>query len=482
MGGNYEKDIYKQLMEVMERLESVEKNSKEKITVLNNRISTLEKDNEYLKKENKLLKYDNERLKSMINHDSTNTSLPPSTDQKGKKANQYNSREKSGKKQGGQYGHNGTTLTKKDVEAKLKTGQYHHQIQNIGKPQGDYVTKYVMDIEVIPIIREIRIYRDESGRFPIPVGLQSDVTYGSNIKTIVVDLYGEGAMSNDRICDFINTVSGNKIELSTGSVYGFCKNFADKAAPSVVQIEVELLNEGTVCTDATVVSVNGKQAYIRNFSSANAVLYTAMEKKDIEALSVIEFLSHYAGILEHDHETALYHYGTGHGECNVHLLRYLKKNTEEANSHWSIEMAKLLCEMNNLRNERISEGNVFTGKEIEIYEFRYDDMIEKGRLQNKTTKNKYAKSDEKTLLNRLEKYKANHLLFLHDFSVPFGNNISERDLRKSKNRQKISGGFRKQSGNEMYCRIMSIIETCKRKEMQVMESIRKIFDGTPAIY
>lgn len=206
MGGNYEKDIYKQLMEVMERLESVEKNSKEKITVLNNRISTLEKDNEYLKKENKLLKYDNERLKSMINHDSTNTSLPPSTDQKGKKANQYNSREKSGKKQGGQYGHNGTTLTKKDVEAKLKTGQYHHQIQNIGKPQGDYVTKYVMDIEVIPIIREIRIYRDESGRFPIPVGLQSDVTYGSNIKTIVVDLYGEGAMSNDRICDFINTV------------------------------------------------------------------------------------------------------------------------------------------------------------------------------------------------------------------------------------------------------------------------------------
>lgn len=482
MGGNYEKDIYNQLMEVMERLECVDKKYEEKITVLNNRISTLEKDNEHLKKENKLLKDDNERLKSMIHHDSTNTSLPPSTDQKGKKANQYNSREKSGKKQGGQYGHNGITLTKKDVETKLKTGQYSHQIQNIGKPQGDFVTKYVMDMEVISIIREIRIYRDESGRFPIPAGLQSDVTYGSNIKTVVVDLYGEGAMSNDRICDFINTVSGNKIELSTGSVYGFCKKFADKAAPSVAQIEAELLNEGTVCTDATVVSVNGKQAYIRNFSSANAVLYTAMEKKDIEALGAIEFLTHYAGILEHDHETALYHYGTGHGECNVHLLRYLKKNTEEATSHWSIEMAKLLCEMNNLRNERISEGKVFTEKEIEVYEFRYDDIIEKGRLQNKTTKNKYAKSDEKTLLNRLEKYKANHLLFLHDFSVPFGNNISERDLRKSKNRQKISGGFRKQSGNEMYCRIMSIIETCKRKEMQVMESIRKIFDGTPAIY
>ncbi len=44
----------------------------------------------------------------------------------------------------------------------------------------------------------------------------------------------------------------------------------------------------------------------------------------------------------------------------------------------------------------------------------------------------------------------NHLLFLRDFSVPFENNISERDLRKAKNRQKMSGGFRKESGHEMY--------------------------------
>lgn len=230
MGGNYETDIYNQLMEVMERLECAEKKCKEEITVLINRISTLEKENEHLKKENKLLRDDNERLKSIIHHDSTNTSLPPSTDQKGKKANQYSSRGKSNKKQGGQYGHKGTTLTKKDVEGKLKTGQYTHQIQNIGKPQGDYVTKYIMDIEVIPIIREIRIYRDERGKFHIPAGLHSDVTYGSNINTIAVDLYGEGSMSNDRICDFINTISGNKIELSTGSVYGFCKKLCRKSS------------------------------------------------------------------------------------------------------------------------------------------------------------------------------------------------------------------------------------------------------------
>lgn len=69
---------------------------------------------------------------------------------------------------------------------------------------------------------------------------------------------------------------------------------------------------------------------------------------------------------------------------------------------------------------------------------------------------------------------------MHNFSVPFENNMSERDLRKCKNRQKISGGFRKYSGNEMYCKIISVVETYKRKGMRILENIQKVFEGTPA--
>ena len=76
--------------------------------------------------------------------------------------------------------------------------------------------------------------------------------------------------------------------------------------------------------------------------------------------------------------------------------------------------------------------------------------------------------------NRMEKYSHNHLLFLHDFSVPFDDNLSERDLRKAKNRQKMAGGFRKAS--------MTIIETLKKRNMGMIENIRKLFTGTPAIF
>lgn len=53
-------------------------------------------------------------------------------------------------------------------------------------------------------------------------------------------------------------------------------------------------------------------------------------------------------------------------------------------------------------------------------------------------------------------------LFLRDADVKFYNNDSERNLRKCKTHQKMSDGFRKESGSKLYCDIMSVIETCKK--------------------
>lgn len=41
----------------------------------------------------------------------------------------------------------------------------------------------------------------------------------------------------------------------------------------------------------------------------------------------------------------------------------------------------------------------------------------------------------------------------------------------------MAGGFRKDSGQEMYCTILIIIETLKRRKMGLLENIRKIFMG-----
>ena len=212
---NYENGMYQQLMELMGRLENVEKDSAQKIDTLNKRIDTLENENLALKQENQLLKEDNARLKSIINNDSSNSSLPPSADSKiGKPANTFNGRKKTERKPGGQKGHKGTTLTKAEIEQKIASGKCRHDIKTIGNASGKkFITKYVVDLEIEPVITEIRIYADENGILRIPAEYHSDVTYGANAKALAVSLYSEGVMSNDRIAAFLNA-AGKTIDLN----------------------------------------------------------------------------------------------------------------------------------------------------------------------------------------------------------------------------------------------------------------------------
>lgn len=104
----------------MGRLESLEKDSKQKIDTLNKRIDTLKNENLALRQENQLLKDDNSKRKSTINNNSSNSSLPPSEDAKDRKpANTYSGRNKAERNAGGQKGHKGTTLTKAEIEYRI---------------------------------------------------------------------------------------------------------------------------------------------------------------------------------------------------------------------------------------------------------------------------------------------------------------------------------------------------------------------------
>lgn len=485
MASDYGKDMYKQLMEVMTRLDSLEKDLKQEKIEHKDDVRKLTKKIDKLETENALLRNDNERLKSIINNDSSNTSLPPSTNKNsGKPSNTYNGREKTNRKPGAQAGHKGVTLTRAQVEEKISNGTCKHVIKEIGnKNSQKYISKYILDLDVTACVTELRFYANENDKITIPTEYRSDVIYGPNIKALAVDLYAQGVMANDRIADFLNAASNDILALSNGTIYTFCKDFSRKATSIIESLEEELLNQPVVATDATVVTVNGKMNFIRNFSWIDTVVYRAMKTKALDALGKLNFLKNFTGTLIHDHETALYHFGTNHGECNVHILRYLRKNTEETKNTWSKDMTTLLSEMNTIRKQWISQGKEEFGKEeLLSYEKRYMECIISGRSQNKKTKHKYAKEDENKLLNRMEKYAKYHLLFLHDFRVPFDDNMSERDLRKAENRQKMAGGFRKESGNEMYCAILSIVETLKRRKMGIIENIRKIFLGTPAIF
>ena len=145
-------------------------------------------------------------------------------------------------------------------------------------------------------------------------------------------------------------------------------------------------------------------------------------------------------------------------------------------------MSGFLLGMNCARKEAIQRGETaFSAERLAQYEEHYDEIVSLGRAQNEQTKGKVAKKEENALLNRMESYKTNHLLFLHDFDVPYSNNMSEKDLRICKNRQKMAGGFRTGNGRQMYCNIMSFVETVKRRGLNILHSIESLMSGAPVL-
>ena len=116
-----------------------------------------------------------------------------------------------------------------------------------------------------------------------------------------------------------------------------------------------------------------------------------------------------------------------------------------------------------------------TDKTIE----KYDEILNQAHEISKKDFNNYYGNEERKLIKRLEKYKDNYLLWVLRFDVPFSNNLSERSLRSSKTKMKVSGQFSNIQNAEYFARIKSYIETCKRNGINIYDALCKLINDEP---
>lgn len=496
-GADYNNQMYRQVQDLMKEISSMKQEMKEtklqhadeirilklehqkEIKSLQDEIEAIKIENSQLKEKNKLLIEDNDRMKKIINNDSNNSSNPPSSDIKPNKKIP-NNREKSGKKVGGQQGHKPYILAKKDIEENIKNGVFEHKIETHGKPSSMYKSKYILDTKVSVVATEHRFYADEDGNYNIPKEFQTDVQYGESLKTLCTVLSTEEFVAIERISNLIENLTNGKLHLSTGTIVNFLKEFNDKATSTIATIKEKILNATLIGTDATGARAENRNCFVRNYSTLDYTLLIASKGKSKKYIEEAEILPNYTGTIVHDHETVIYNYGLKHGECNVHVSRYLKGCIENTGHKWARDMRSFLCCLNEYKKQLSSQGiKELSLEKLEKYSQRYDEILSLGIEENKTLKSKFHKTEENRLLNRLKKYKENHLLFIYDFSVPFDNNLSERDLRHVKSKIKISGCFRSLEGLQNYLNVKSIIGTCKKKSINFYETILNIFKKIP---
>ena len=473
----YVNDFYKQFEELNKKLDKANNtifNMSLTISELNTNNKKLAKELENANKKNQELLLEIERLKNNNNKDSSNSSKPSSTN--GYKKVITNNREKSNKKQGGQNGHKGETLTKEKIDKMVENNEIDRIItieENKTKltENNTPIVTYEIDIRIEKILVKHVYYPNEPQNI-----ISSPVIYGENIKSLSALLYMKGS-SLDAIKSSIEEITDKIINPSKSSIYNWNHDLANALSDTEYKkIRKELLNSLVLHVDETPIKINGEQYYIHNISNDKYTLQYVSKKRGEKAIKEFGFLENYHGILVHDHFIMYYKYGSGNAECNVHALRYLKGVTDFTEHKWAGKMSDLLIEMKNRKKELIASNvDKMSNIEYEKFKEKYLEILDEGNLEYKEDlKTNAYKEEERRLLNRLNKYVDNHLLFLKKFYVPFSNNRAEIDLRFVKIRQKI-GKFRSIEGANNFVVIRSFTSTCSKNKKSLNSSLKEIF-------
>jgi hypothetical protein len=473
--------------------------------MLQREISLLTAENESLREERdkykqSLEKSDGEikRLLSIVGKNSDNSHKPPSTNGFRKI---INLREESQRPSGGQRGHLGRRLLlPKNIDELVEKGVAEINVVDHTGGADEYINKWTLDIMVKVIITEHR-FPDKKA---LPKGMENEVTYGGNIKSMTVLLSNEGIIAEERLTNIFSELTEGAIKPSVATIESFLAQFVQKIPGELKAIEDDLLNEKVMNVDDTPMRCTQKPEYkpghkpdeepdlitskgttfdvtLRNYSNERSTIYTVNPKKDKEGLERDNILPRYTGILVHDHESKFYNYGTGHGTCGDHLMRDLKGLHELENVAWASRMRSFMKEMNDHKKRDIKKGiNVCDNKILDEFDKRYDALLSDGATEFVLLKeNELGYDGLRKILNRLRNYKDCYLLFMRDYDVPFTNGLSERDLRPAKTKQKVSGCFRSWKGIVNYAKIRSFISTAKKRRINLFGAISDVFNNIP---
>jgi transposase len=440
------------------------------------------------------------RLKSIINKNSSNSSKPSSTN--GFK-NIPNSRERSGKGQGGQKGHPGHRLQLPEkMEELAKAGIIETRVEDHTNGGSEYVSRFTIDVEVKVVITE---HRFSAGEEP-PEGLYNEVSYGNGIKSLTVLLMNEGIVAHKRLSEIIKGLTHDIVKLSTGTLNRFQNDFANRLTESgeLEGLRQDLLNVAVMNTDDTSLRVLERIVYpesdetdipvayecaekksfratVRTHSNDRTTLYTVNPKKDKKGIERDGILPAYGGTLCHDHESKFYNYGNDNSACGSHFLRDLKGLRDLYNCPWAEKMRVFASGMNEYRNNDLALGALFCDlQKLSSFEAEYDNILELGRSELKKMKeSEWGYAEFNAMLNRLTGFKHNYMLFMRDYKVPFTNNLAERDLRSEKTKEKVSGLFRSWDGIVAHSKIRSFISTAKKRGQDLFSVVTQVIQGNP---
>ena len=431
-------------------------------------------------------------LEARLKQNSRNSSRPPSSEGLAKPPVRPRSlREKSGRKPGGQDGHKGQALAqvaRPDREVQHEPGSCGRCGTGLaGQPVTCVERRQVFDLPPVRAeVTEHQLIERECScghrtKAAAPQGVAAPAQYGPRIAAIVIYLYIGQFLSKKRTAQALDELFG--VPVSSGTVAALTARAAGRLDGFLEQAREQITASSVAGFDETGFRVDGRLAWVHCARTGKYTLLMVHPRRGKQAIEAMGVLPSFAGVAVHDAWAPYDGYASAaHQLCCAHALRELQAVTDLAPGSewcWATQAADALTAMQALVSEAISRGrDAVDPAAMHTHIHRYRSAALIGASQTAARSGALMRKHH-ALARRLLDRQDDYLRFTRDFRVSPDNNATERDIRMTKLKQKVSGCLRTLTGARQFCAIRSYLSTAAKHGLSFFDALVMLTEGQP---
>jgi len=293
------------------------------------------------------------------------------------------------------------------------------------------------------------------------------------VGALVVYLQAWQLIPEDRLAELMRDVFG--VEVATATIAAMGQRKAQEFAGLAEQIEQHVKDGAVKHMDETGYRIAGRLQWLHVASTWLLTCYRTAAKRgamwaEMQGLIIHDFWRPYFTMV-----------GVTHALCNAHHLRELKALREIEQEPWARAMPRFLQQAGHAANLARAYQRSLRPQFLAWLAARYDRILAQGVAFHEslpplgaglpTRRGRVRRRTGHNLLLRLREHKEATLRFLYDPTAPFTNNQAERDLRMMKVRQKISGGFRSESGAQTFATLRTVLSTARKQGWNILTTL-----------
>jgi len=324
-----------------------------------------------------------------------------------------------------------------------------------------------------------------------PVGVHAPVPYGPRVTAALVYLYQGQFLSKARTAQAMSDLLG--VPVSEGTVAAVTARAA--AALTVPggftdTVRDQLRDGPLIHVDETGLRVAGRLHWLHSAGTRGLTLLGVHRRRGREAIDAFGVLPGYTGIAVHDAWAPYDTYpGARHVLCGAHLLREL---TAVVDHHqlgattspvggwcWAGQALDALLAIKTITDPANTTSRNPDPAELSHHRRRLPDAAIIGADPAAHPDPGPLGKKHRALARRIRDRETDYLAFTTDPTIPFDNNLAERDIRMTKIRQKISGSLRTLTGAEHFAAIRSYTATAGKNSVNVYQALVQLAEGNP---